>query len=166
MRYPILFALMTAVFWGLYGPALGQARSALLSPFKPYFAIGVAYLVWGVVGGMIGMRLNADSFAFSGPGITWGFVAGTLGAWGAMTLTLAMFTGGTAMPYVVMPTVFGGAVTVTALVSLAQLQGRAVSPWLYIGILIVGIGIVIVAYNTPHAPPARAALDATETLDH
>ena len=25
MKYPILFALLTALFWGLYGPALGQA---------------------------------------------------------------------------------------------------------------------------------------------
>ncbi len=40
MRYPILFALLTGLFWGLYGPALAQARSALASPFKPYFAIG------------------------------------------------------------------------------------------------------------------------------
>lgn len=163
MRYPILFALMTAVFWGLYGPALGQARSALLSPFKPYFAIGIAYLVWGVVGGMIGMRMNADSFAFSGPGITWGFIAGTLGAWGAMTLTLAMFTGGTAMPHVVMPIVFGGAVTVTALVSASQ--ARLVSPWLWVGILVVGIGIVLVAYNTPHVPPAREVVPM-EGVEH
>ena len=49
MRYPVLFALLTALFWGLYGPALGQARSALLSPFKPYVAIGFAYLQGGLL---------------------------------------------------------------------------------------------------------------------
>jgi len=167
MRYPILFALMTAVFWGLYGPALGLARSELLSPFKPYFAIGIAYLIWGVVGGMIGMRINGDSFAFSGPGITWGFIAGTLGAWGAMTLTLAMFTGGTAMPHVVMPIVFGGAVTVTALVSAFQVESRVLSPWLYVGIVVVGIGIVLVAYNTPHAaPPGAPPHGPVESAEH
>ena len=42
MKNPVLFALLTALCWGLYGPVLGQARSALASPFKPYLAIGVA----------------------------------------------------------------------------------------------------------------------------
>lgn len=163
MRYPILFALLTAVFWGLYGPALGQARSALMSPFKPYFAIGIAYVVWGVAGGLAGMRLNGEAFSFSGPGVGWGFIAGSLGAWGAMTLTFAMFTGGTAMPYVVMPIVFGGAVTVTALVS--AVQARAASPWLWLGIAVVAIGIVLVAYNTPHVAPARPGPAPAAELD-
>ena len=111
MRYPILFALMTGLFWGLYGPSLAQARSALHSPFKPYFAVGLAYLVWATFGGIIGMRLNGDAFTFTGQGITWGFIAGSMGAFGALTLTLAMFTGGGAMPHIVMPIVFGSAVT-------------------------------------------------------
>ena len=156
MKYPVLFALLTAGFWGLYGPALGQARSALLSPFKPYVAIGVAYLVWGIVGGIVGMLYTGDSFAFTGAGATWGFIAGSLGAFGALTLTLAMFSGGTAMPQVVMPIVFGGAVTVTALVSVWQLRGQVqTSPWLWIGILGMFACIVTVAYNTPHAAPHK-----------
>ena len=113
MRYPILFALLTALFWGLYGPVLAQSRSMLLSPFKPYVAIGGAYLVWGILGGLVGMWFKHDSFTFTGSGTMWGFAAGSLGAWGALTLTLAMFTGGTGMPHVVMPIVFGGAVTVS-----------------------------------------------------
>lgn len=163
MRYPVLFALLTAAFWGLYGPALAQARSELLSPFKPYFAIGVAYLVWGMIGGAIGMRLNGDAFTFSGQGMTWGFAAGTLGAFGALTLTLAMFTGGTAMPQIVMPIVFGGAVTVSAIWALRS--ATEVSPWLWVGIVVVAIGIVIVAYNTPHAAPPGAAQHAVESHD-
>jgi len=164
MKYPILFALLTAVFWGLYGPTLGQARSALLSPFKPYVAIGIAYLVWGVVGGMLGMFYKADTFAFTGAGSFWGFAAGTLGAWGAFTLTLAMFSGGTAMPQVVMPTVFGGAVTVTALVSVWKLGSTVkTSPWLWVGVVGMFLCIVVVAYNTPHAPPPeKPAVAAAE----
>ena len=42
MKLPIVFAVLTALFWGMYGPALGQARAGLGSPFKPYVAIGVA----------------------------------------------------------------------------------------------------------------------------
>lgn len=161
MKYPVLFACLTALCWGLYGPSLGQARTALLSPFKPYVAIGVAYLLWGIGGGIAGMLYKGDAFAFSGTGTLWGFIAGTVGAWGAFTLTLAMFSGGAAMPQVVMPIVFGGAVTVTALVSAWLARGQvATSPWLWVGVVGMFICIVIVAYNTPHAaphPPPTAA---------
>ena len=154
MKYPVMFALLTALFWGLYAPVLAQARSSLLSPFKPYVMIGVAYLVWGILGGLIGMGFKGDSYAFTGPGTLWGFAAGSLGAWGALTLTLAMFTGGTAMPQIVMPIVFGGAVTVSALVGVAQSRGHGTttSPWLWVGIVGMAVCIVMVAYNTPHAP--------------
>lgn len=156
MKYPVLFAILTALCWGLYGPALGQARSALLSPFKPYVAIGVAYLVWGIGGGIVGMLYKGDAFTFSGSGNLWGFIAGTLGAWGAFTLTLAMFSGGAAMPHVVMPIVFGGAVTVTAVASILATRGAVeTSPWLWVGVVGIFVSILLVAYNTPHAAPHK-----------
>jgi hypothetical protein len=100
------------------------------------------------------MWFKGDSMAFTGAGGVWGFAAGTLGAWGALTLTLAMFTGGTSMPHIVMPIVFGGAVTVTAITSLVASRGHtSASPWLWVGIVGMGICIVLVAANTPHAPP-------------
>lgn len=158
MKYPLLFALLTALCWGLYGPVLGESRSMLLSPFKPYVAIGGAYLLWGILGGFVGMWFKGDSFAFTGPGMMWAFGAGTLGAWGALALTLAMFSGGTAMPHIVMPIVFGGAVTVSALASVWLARGQgSTSPWLWVGIVIIAVGIVLVASNTPHAPPAHRA---------
>jgi len=166
MKYPILFALLTGLFWGMYGPALGQARSALLSPFKPYVAIGVAYLVWGIIGGVVGMIYKGDSFSFTGAGATWGFIAGSLGAWGALTLTLAMFSGGTAMPQIVMPVVFGGAVSVSAIVTVIMARGQATTnPWLWVGIVGMAICIVIVAYNTPHVAPHKAMPTQTKMSD-
>jgi hypothetical protein len=161
MKYPILYALLTGLFWGLYGPVLAQSRGLLHSPFKPYVAIGVAYLVWGILGGLIGMAVKGDAFDFGGAGMMWGLVAGTLGAWGALTLTLAMFTGGGKIPQVVMPIVFGGAVTVSALAAVWSTRGRVpTSPWLWVGIIGMGVCIVIVAYHTPHAAPSHAALAA------
>ena len=163
MKYPVLFALTTALCWGLYGNALSLSRSGLLSPFKPYVAVGFAYLVWGIGGGVLGMLYKGDSFAFTGQGSLWGFIAGTLGAWGAFSLTLAMFTGGTAMPQVVMPIVFGGAVTVSAMASLWSLRGQIeTSPWLWVGVVGMFVCIVLVASNTPHAaphPPPSATAD-------
>lgn len=158
MKLTILVsALSVAVFWGLYGPALAQSRSALQSPFKPYMMIGLAYLVWGVVGGLAGMAWKGDSFAFTGAGTLWGFIAGSLGAFGALALTLAMFAGGSRIPHVVMSIVFGGAVTVSALVSLWRTREEGYGNiWLWVGILGILVSAILVAYNTPqeHAPPA------------
>ena len=64
---PFIFALTTAVCWGLYGPTLGTARLADPdhSPFKPYFGIGIAYLVIAIAGGLFGMWMKGDSFDFA-----------------------------------------------------------------------------------------------------
>jgi uncharacterized membrane protein len=182
----ILFALATACFWGLYGPALGNARTTLKpaeggwSAYKPYVFIGLAYLVWGCFGGMLAMKAFGDSFSFSGtqkPAATWGFLAGSLGAFGALTLTFAMMKArGNAG--LVMPIVFGGAVTVTAITNLIILRGQThVNPLMWVGMLFVAAGIILVATFTPHgshgggtsATPARAAHapdTTTATADH
>lgn len=159
LSMPVVFALLTALFWGTYGPTLAESRAFLKSPFKPYVAIGLAYLLWGVGGGIIGMLYKGDNFSFTGPGALWGLGAGTLGAWGAFTLTLAMFSGG--KPYIVMPIVFGGAVTVSAIVSVWKESGHAeINPILWVGIAGIVVCAAIVAYYTPHAAPSPAPAKA------
>ncbi|MEL6109010.1 MAG: hypothetical protein AAFU85_23635, partial [Planctomycetota bacterium] len=174
MLIPILFALGTAIFWGCYGPTIGNAQTPRLegkpllppegwSPFKPYVFIGIAYLVIAVAGGLVMMKLKGDSFSFSSAvngvdGIThfapakWGFLAGSLGAFGALCLTTAMMTSrGNAL--LVMPIVFGGAVSVTAIVSILKLRGHGpleISPLLWVGMGLTVVGVVLVAMNTPH----------------
>jgi uncharacterized membrane protein len=157
MKTFVWFALATAVCWGLYGPVLTKARLAdpQQSTFKPFVAIGMAYLVWGVLGGIVGMLQRGDSFALGGAamrGNMLAFLAGSLGAWGALTLTVSLSQGRN--PHVTMPIVFGGAVTVTALFIVLTSTGIAnTSPWLWVGIVGIGVGIVLVAANTPHAAP-------------
>ncbi len=169
MKYPVFFALLVALCWGFYGPTLGQARSALLSPFKPYVAIGFAYIVWAICGGLLGMYYKGDAFTFTGPGVLWGFAAGTLGAWGAFNLTLAMFSGGSAMPQVVMPIVFGGAITVSSLVSVWTTRYEVkTSPWLWVGVVGIFLSVILVGYNTPeavHKPPAESDAVAEAVVD-
>ncbi len=182
---PILFALGTAFFWGLYGPTIGNAQikgvspPAGWSPFKPYVFIGIAYLVIAVAGGLVMMKVQGDSFTYSGavpdmPGRShfepakWGFLAGCLGAAGALCLTFAMMLSrGNAL--LVMPIVFGGAVSWTAVVSLYKLRGHVtVSPALWAGMALVFIGIILVARNTPHghAPAKPAAAESSGRGDH
>ena len=189
MWIPILFAIGTAIFWGCYGPTIGNAQSPRLdgrpllppegwTPFKPYVFIGIAYLVIAIGGGLLMMKLKGDSFSYSGvvagtdrthfEPAKWGFLAGALGAAGALCLTTAMMTSrGNAL--LVMPIVFGGAVSVTAIVSVLRLQSHVtINPLLWVGMLLTVVGVVLVAMNTPHGhapakkPDAEIAA-ATET---
>lgn len=159
----ILFAALVACCWGLYGPTLSNARAPMKEwgPFKPYVFIGVAYLVIAIVGGAIMMKLGPavglpqDDFDYSGSKFAaakWGFLAGTLGALGAMFLTFAVVkTRGN--PALVMPIVFGGAVTVNAIASYVKLSDRSgVNPLMWVGMALVAVGIYFVASHTPHGP--------------
>ena len=161
---PVIFAICTALCWGMYGPTIGNAQSKAWSPFKPYVFIGVAYLVLAIAGGLGGMQLKGDSFSFSGDQFTpakWGFLAGCLGALGALFLTSAMMTSkGNAL--LVMPIVFGGAVSVTALFSVWKLKAHDISPLLYVGIGMVIVGVILVARNTPHGHAPRKPEPAAE----
>jgi drug/metabolite transporter (DMT)-like permease len=162
LKNPVFYAVLTALFWGLYAPTLGESRSFLKSPFKPYLLIGLAYLVWGIGGGIVGMINKGDSFSFTLPGISWGFAAGSLGAFGALTLTLAMYNKGEA--HTVMPIVFGGAVTVSAIAG-ALRSTHPVNPMLWVGIAGILVCTVMVTYFTPHAaPPGKAAPPASTAV--
>ncbi len=167
MKYtlPIIFAIGTAVCWGMYGPTVANARDtekpARWSPFKPYVFIGVAYLVIACGGGALGMQVKGDNYSFFGgeesAATTWGFLAGTLGALGALSLTSAMLSfEGKPKPELVMPIVFGGAVSITALVSVLQSKSlSSANPLLWVGMLLVVVGVVMVASFTPHGGPGH-----------
>lgn len=160
----VAFALGVALCWGLYGPTLTNARAPKgeWGPFKPYLFIGVAYLVIAIIGGALMMKLAFnDNFDYSGqymPAMKWGFFAGCLGAMGALCLTVALTKAG-GKPSYVMPIVFGGAVTVNAIVAYFSLhQGESVNPLMWLGMVLVAVGICLTAGYTPHGhAPAKPA---------
>ena len=173
---PYIFALGTALCWGLYGHAIAKANHIDdSSAFKPYVGIGLAYLLIAIGGGIIAMFIMKDSFNFNEGVTKWGFISGVLGALGALSLTLAMYFGGKFHPETVMPVVFGGAVSVAAIfrvytnyTSGGQLEGNAL---MWMGIVGIGLCAMVVAFKTPkpvkpsHAPvhAAADAVPASET---
>lgn len=158
----VLFAIATAVFWGLYGPSLGKARTPGETPFKPYIFIGMAYLVWGIVGGAIAVKASGGNFKFTPEAIKWGAIAGSLGAFGALTLTYAMFSAKDAR--LVMPVVFGGATAVSAIVGTMMAKGHHTPPAQILGFILVIVGVVLIQMNAVHGPapgPKPAATSGT-----
>ncbi len=161
--FAVFCALFVALCWGLYGPTLSNARSPNREwgPFKPYLFIGVAYFVIAIVGGSLMMKfVFNDNFDYTGtyrPAMQWGFLAGCLGALGALGLTFALTRAG-GKPAYVMPIVFGGAVTVNAIAAYFMLRGSVdINPLMWVGMLLVAIGIVLTAGYTPHAhPPGKS----------
>ena len=157
-------ALGVALCWGMYGPTLSHARAPKgeWGPFKPYLFIGIAYLVIAVIGGAMMMKLAFnDNFDYSGtyaPARKFGFLAGCLGALGALFLTFALTKAG-GKPAYVMPIVFGGAVSVNAVAAFLSLkQGETASPPMWVGMAFVAVGILMTAGNTPHGhSPAKTA---------
>ena len=149
--FAVICALLVALCWGMYGPTLSHARSPNKEwgPFKPYVFIGVAYLVLAIVGGSLMMKFAFnDNFDYSGkyfPAMKWGFLAGCLGALGALALTFSLTKAG-GKPAYVMPIVFGGAVTVNAIAAYFSLHaGETVNPLMWVGMLLVAIGICLTA---------------------
>lgn len=158
----IAFAIATALFWGCYGPVLGKARSTARppewTPFKPYLFIGLAYLVWGCVAGAGIMKSLGDNFSFSGiyaPAAKWGFIAGSLGAFGALTLTFAMFKA-KGDGSLVMPIVFGGATMISVLTTAYLTNNWHFKPPQYIGFLLVALGVILIQAFAAHGPAPAA----------
>ena len=151
----LLFAIATAVFWGLYGPALGKSRIPGQTPFKPYVFIGIAYLIWGCLGGAIAVQLSGDGFSVPAKAGWWGFIAGSLGAFGALTLTYAMYQAKDAS--LVMPVVFGGATSVAAITGLVMSKGEAhINPLQILGFVLVVVGVILIQKYAVHGPaPAK-----------
>lgn len=170
LLFPVLCALCVALCWGLYGPTLSHARAPNKGdwgPFKPYLFIGVAYFVIAIIGGSLMMKFGFnDNFDYSGeyfPAMKWGFLAGCLGALGALALTFALTKAG-GKPAYVMPIVFGGAVTVNAVAAFLSLhEGESVNPLMWVGMLLVAIGICLTAGFTPHGHTPPKPIAATDS---
>jgi drug/metabolite transporter (DMT)-like permease len=166
-------AVLVAICWGMYGPAVANSRSTSRppdwGPFKPYVFIGIAYFALAAVGGALMMGVvSGDNFNYTGkyyPAMKWGFVAGCLGALGALALTFSLTSAG-GKPAYVMPIVFGGAVSVNAICAYLKLhKGEVVNPMLWIGMLLVVVGICLTAGYTPHGHvPSKPA--GTHTVDN
>jgi len=166
------FALMTVLFWGVYGVLLHTGRSfmplgseAPNASLKAFLLVGVAYFIVAIIGPVIVLMRNGTNWSFTGKGIAWSFLAGTAGAIGAFTLVLALGAAAGAKlaspAAAVMPIVFAGAPIVNALVGmmLHPPHGgiKAIPLPFILGIFMAAGGAYLVARFSPSAaaPPVK-----------
>ena len=153
-------ALGVALCWGMYGPTLSHARAPNREwgPFKPYLFIGIAYLVIAVIGGAMMMKLAFnDNFNYSGtyaPAMKYGFLAGCLGALGALFLTFALTKAGGKPAYVmpIVPVVLSQQMQ-SLRSSASSKEKQRVRSW--VGMAFVAVGIIMTVEHTSRTSPRK-----------
>jgi hypothetical protein len=166
------YALMTVLFWGVYGVLLHMGRGFMpgVTPpspeganagLKAFLMVCGAYAITGVIAIAV-LKARGSAFTFTSTSISWSLVAGLAGALGAFTLVLALGAAatplklgggglGAAAAGAVMPIVFGGAPIVNAIVSMLK-QGSSFKslplPFI-LGILLAASGGFLVAKFAP-----------------
>jgi drug/metabolite transporter (DMT)-like permease len=115
----LVYALMTVLFWGLYGVFLHSGQMSMGDPvngrYKAFLFVGIAYLLTAVIAPSILLMAKGASWTFPMKGLSWSLLAGIVGALGAFFVLLAF--GAKGSPSVVMSIVFAGAPLVNSVVA-------------------------------------------------
>ena len=122
----LLYAYLTVLSWGAYGVILHYGRGQMPTGpetanagLKAFLWVGIAYFFVAVIGPVLVLKARGSNFSFTGPGITWSFIAGVTGALGAFTLVLAL--GAAASPIIIGGGGFGVAAA-AAVISILRLR--------------------------------------------
>jgi hypothetical protein len=162
----ILFTVMTAICWGIYGPTLHKGQMAMAgSRLRPFLCVGLAYFLIAVLVPYLLLALSPtlDPGEWNVSGTVWSLAGGAAGAIGALGIILAFNFGG--KPIYVMPLVFGGAPVVNTFVALTKsgMVGE-VGPLFVAGLILVAAGAVTVLVFAPRAPTHSATTAEPPTL--
>ena len=172
MRSPLflLFVAITFCCWGVYGPLIhvGQAKMGAegqLSSLRPFICVGIAYFLIAVIFPIFVLTTRDEQGHWNVSGIIWSFMAGVVGAIGALGIIMAFKFHG--KPVYVMPIVFGCAPVVNTFVTMWMSRTvKNASLLFYIGVATVAIGAAGVLTFKPSPPkPAAPATSQTESKE-
>lgn len=179
------YALMTVFFWGVYGVLLHMGRGFMpgVTPpgpgaadagLKAFLVVCGSYCVVGVVALWV-LKNRGASFAIPMPALSWSFIAGLAGAFGAFTLVLSLGAAGSiykaAAAGAVMPIVFGGAPIVNAIVNMVKSPPpggvKDVPVMFFVGIILAaGGGFLVAKYAPSNTGAGHGPKPATEAAKH
>ncbi|MEY4565832.1 MAG: hypothetical protein RLY14_802 [Planctomycetota bacterium] len=160
------FVAMTFLSWGVYGPLLHEGKHAMEnSSLRPFVGVGIAYFFIAVLVPVLMLRRGEKGF-WSVGGTLLSFLAGSVGALGALGVILALTAGG--KPIFVMPVVFGFAPVVNTLVtSWLSKTFDQINPRFLAGMAAVALGAVGVLVFKPATPtPAASHAAATHSTSN
>ena len=174
----LYFALISVSCWGLYGLFLHAGQAGMADPqmgrYKAFLFVGIAYFLVAVLAPLAVLLLSKQTdWAMPAKGMGLSLLAGTLGAFGAFGVLLAMGAGvkhGMSPGIVavsVMSIIFAGAPIINAIVSTAvhpPKGGLTAIPWQFVaGILIAATGTFMVTKFKPTpGPPSPKKPEAVE----
>jgi hypothetical protein len=158
----LIFVFLTFCCWGIYGPVLHQGQEALgdgpkkLSSLRPFICVGIAYFLIAVVYPAFVLKTKGENGTWSAGGFIWSFVAGAVGAIGALGIILAFKFGG--KPVYVMPLVFGLAPIVNTFVTMSMAGTfKQAKPIFFVGILLAALGAAgVLRFKPSKAKPVEA----------
>ena len=170
----LVFVVLTFCCWGVYGPVLHLGQEALgdgpkqLSSLRPFMCVGIAYFLIAVVFPLFVLQTKGESGSWSAGGIIWSFIAGLVGAIGALGIVLAFKFGG--KPVYVMPLVFGLAPVVNTFVTMTMAGTfKQAKPIFFVGIVLAALGAAGVLRYKPAKPkvtqPEKTAAMQIEITD-
>ncbi|XZE20967.1 hypothetical protein SH449x_000859 [Pirellulaceae bacterium SH449] len=151
LPFVLAFTALTALSWGVYGIVLHKGTHQLGdSSIRAFIGVGIAYFLVAVLVPAIWLSSKPEKGHWSIGGTLLSLFAGTVGALGALGVTLALAF--KADPIYVMPIVFGGAPVVNTLVtSWINKSFSQIKPMFLVGLILVAIGAVGVLINKPVA---------------
>ncbi len=125
--------------------------------YKAFLVVGIAYFLVAVLAPLILLKMSGSDLNVR-PGFKWSFIAGVVGALGALGVLLAFGKGGP--PSAVMSIIFAGAPVVNAVVALSMhppAGGLGALRWqFFAGIVLAAVGgCLVTMYKDPK--PAKAA---------
>jgi len=156
----LIFVAVTFCCWGVYGPTLHIGQEGLggdgkLSLLRPLICVGIAYFLIAVLYPVIVLLVRGEKGGWTISGFFWSFIAGAVGAFGALGIVLAFKFEG--KPIYVMPLVFGCAPIVNTLVTMMMAKTLKQANFLFLmGILIVAVGAAGVLITKPSAKKSPA----------
>ena len=166
----LAFVFITFICWGVYGPVLHHGQEGMGIPgqrssLRPFVCVGIAYFLIAVLYPVVVLVTKGESGHWTTFGFVWSFVAGAVGAVGALGIILAFKLGG--KPVYVMPLVFGLAPVVNTVVTgLMSRTIKQASLLFYIGVVIVAVGAAGVMYFKPSGKIKTAELDSNVLVLH
>ena len=178
-----LFISGAALTWGIYVPSIhlaakGTPGISLNSNLRAFLFVGVAYFLTAVLIPLVLIfAFNYDPTAVPGKanwgskGVTWGLLAGTFGAAGALCVIFAVTKAGRPWgPLYVAPLVFAGAPIVNTIATLVYFHPvKELPDWkFFLGLAMAAAGAVMVMLfkpeAAPHTPPAAPGVTETAAV--